>query len=96
MSDILIEREHRLGLEQALDQIEVLARELVETLDARCAWEGHRLDFARPGASGSVEVTESLLVLEVRLGLLLRPFRDRIEAQILDQLDTLVPCQPVA
>jgi putative polyhydroxyalkanoate system protein len=79
-----------------LDQVEALAMELVETLDARCAWDGNRLDFVRAGASGSVEVTETALVLQVRLGFLLIPFRDRIEAQILDQLDRFLPAWPSA
>ncbi|CRI66777.1 conserved hypothetical protein [Thiocapsa sp. KS1] len=91
MADILIAREHNLGLDLALNQMEALAHLLVEELDARCAWDGNRLEFTRPGATGSVEVTETLLTLEVYLGFLLRPFRDRIEQSITDQLDSLVP-----
>jgi putative polyhydroxyalkanoate system protein len=92
MADIYIEREHALGLDLALSQIEALADLLVEELDARCAWDGNRLEFARPGATGTVEVTDTLLTLEVYLGFLLRPFKDRIEQSITDQLDSLVPC----
>jgi putative polyhydroxyalkanoate system protein len=92
MADILIAREHNLGLDLALNQMEALAHLLVEELDARCAWDGNRLEFTRPGATGSVEVTETLLTLEVYLGFLLRPFKDRIEQRITDQLDSLVPC----
>ncbi|WP_296807951.1 polyhydroxyalkanoic acid system family protein [Thiocapsa sp.] len=96
MADIFIEREHTLGLDRALDQVEALAYLLVDELDARCAWDGNRLDFTRPGASGRVEVTETLLILEVSLGFLLRPFRDRIEQSITEKLDSLVPCLPSA
>jgi putative polyhydroxyalkanoate system protein len=94
MADIFIEREHTLGLDRALDQIEALADLLVDEIDARCAWDGNRLDFTRPGASGCVEVTETLLILEVSLGFLLKPFRDRIEQRITERLDSLVPCLP--
>jgi putative polyhydroxyalkanoate system protein len=96
MADILIEREHTLGLDMALSQIEALAHQLVSDLDAECVWCGNRLEFARTGACGSVEVTDNLLVLEVRLGFLLKPFRDRIEESITDKLDSLVPCDPSA
>ncbi len=95
MTDIRIEREHNLGLDLALDQIESLAVILVSKLDVECDWNGTRLDFTRAGATGSVEVTETLLILEVRLGFLLRPFKDRIEQSITDQLDGLIPgCPP--
>jgi putative polyhydroxyalkanoate system protein len=94
MADIFIEREHALGLDRALDQIEALAAVIAEEIDARCAWEGNRLDFTRPGARGCVEVTETLLILEVSLGLLLRPFKERIEQSITEKLDSLVPCLP--
>ncbi|NCC28569.1 MAG: poly(3-hydroxybutyrate) depolymerase [Gammaproteobacteria bacterium] len=96
MTDIFIERVHTLGLDRALDQLEAVARLLVDELDARCEWDGNRLDFARPGASGCVEVTESLLILEVSLGFMLRPFKDRIEQRITEKLDSLVPCLPPA
>ncbi|QVL49971.1 MAG: polyhydroxyalkanoic acid system family protein [Thiocapsa sp.] len=94
MTDIFIEREHALGLDRALDRIEALAYLLVEELDAQCAWDGNRLDFSRPGASGCVEVTETLLILEVSLGFLLKPFRERIEQSITEKLDSLVPGLP--
>ncbi|EGV16850.1 polyhydroxyalkanoic acid system family protein [Thiocapsa marina] len=94
MADIFIEREHTLGLDRALEQVATLAGLLVDELDARCAWNGNRLDFTRPGASGRVEVTETLLILEVSLGFLLRPFKDRIEQGITEKLDSLVPCLP--
>lgn len=96
MADILIERAHTLGLDLALDQIQTLAERLVGELDAQCDWNGTRLEFTRTGAAGSVEVTETLLILEVRLSFLLRPFKDRIEQSITDQLDGLIPCCPPA
>ncbi|MBK1643929.1 hypothetical protein CKO25_04505 [Thiocapsa imhoffii] len=94
MADIFIERIHRLGLDRALDQVDALAELLVSELDAECTWNGNRLDFARSGASGCVEVTDSLLTLEVHLGFLFKPFRERIEQSIMEQLETLIPPSP--
>ncbi len=96
MTDIIIERTHALGLDQALDQIQTLAERLASELDADCDWNGTRLEFTRAGAAGSVEVTETLLILEVRLSFLLLPFKGRIEQSITDQLDGLIPCCPPA
>jgi putative polyhydroxyalkanoate system protein len=91
MADIIIEREHNLGLDRALSQVEALADLIATDLDAECDWCGNRLDFTRAGARGSVEVTETLLVVEVHLGFLLKPFKGRIEENISDKLDSLVP-----
>lgn len=94
MADILIEREHSLGLERALSRIEAIAELLRGELDAQCAWNGNRLDFKRAGASGSVEVTETALTLEVNLGFLLKPFKGAIEQAIAERIDGSIPCRP--
>lgn len=90
MADILIEREHHLTLDQALAQVDALARLLGRELDARCVWNGHRLEFRRAGARGSVQVTETLLTLEVHLGLFLKPLRLTLEERISNRLDRLI------
>jgi putative polyhydroxyalkanoate system protein len=91
MADILIEREHTLGLEQAVGQIEALADLLGSELDARCVWSGTRLELRRSGATGSIEVTETHLTLEVHLGFLLKPLKGSIEQTITERLDRLIP-----
>ncbi len=42
--------------------------------------------FSRSGADGSLRVTPERFVLDLRLGFLLGTFKDRIEAQLLQNL----------
>jgi len=93
MADILIAREHTLGLEQALSRLEAVAELLGSELDAQCAWNGNRLDFKRTGATGCIEVTDTGLTLEVNLGFLLKPLKGPIEQGITDRIDSLIPCR---
>lgn len=88
MAHIHIEREHGLGLEEARRQIDLVAETLQGELQARFHWEGDRLEFERPGASGVIAVAADRVTLDIRLGLLLRPLKGTIERTITEQLDT--------
>jgi putative polyhydroxyalkanoate system protein len=88
VAQIHIEREHGLGLEEARRQIDQVAETLQGQLHAHFHWEGDRLEFDRPGASGVIEVAEDRVTLDIRLGLLLRPLKGTIERTITEQLDS--------
>jgi putative polyhydroxyalkanoate system protein len=90
VASITIQRRHRLGLAQARERVGELAHALEQDLEATWQWQGDELRFERAGASGCVRVDEERLDVEVKLGLLLRPFRERIAAQISDRLDSLI------
>lgn len=90
MASISIQRSHCLGLAQARERVAALARALEQDLEASWRWQGDELWFERAGASGRVRVAGEQLDVEVSLGLLLRPFRERIAAQISDRLDSLI------
>jgi len=51
---------------------------------------GNRIDFERLGVSGQLVVGRQDIVLDVKLGLLLTPFKGTIEREIIAQLDRLV------
>jgi hypothetical protein len=95
MADIFIEREHNLGLDRALTRSRPLP---ICSSRARCRmrWCGNRLDFTRAGASGSVEVTETLLDPRGASRIPAQALQRRIEQNITDKLDSLVPCDPSA
>src|SRR4051812_10776203 len=48
------------------------------------------VSFQRPGASGELHVTKDKFVLDARLGILLGIFKDRIESEIVNNLDQLL------
>jgi putative polyhydroxyalkanoate system protein len=90
MASITIHRRHSLGLEQARDLVGELAQSLEKDLNATWRWQGDELRFERTGASGLVRVADDLLDVEVKLGVLLRPLRATIAAQINERLDSLL------
>jgi putative polyhydroxyalkanoate system protein len=90
MASISIHRHHHLGLSEARDLVVTLARSLEKELSAKWRWEGDELRFERVGASGLVRVAADQLAVEIKLGLLLRPLRDSIAAEINERLDNLL------
>jgi putative polyhydroxyalkanoate system protein len=90
LASISIQRRHCLGLAQARERVGELAHALAQDLEAHWHWRGDELRFERAGASGCVRVAEERLDVEVNLGLLLRPFREKIAAQISARLDSLI------
>lgn len=94
MAHIDLERSHHLGLDRARE----LAREWVEQAEAdfgmACTLEpGEDEDtvhFKRSGVSGTLRVTAQAFELQARLGMLLGAFKQSIETQIKQNLDTLL------
>jgi len=89
MATIRIERPHRLSHDDAKALVERVARDLEKRFDLRWSWDGDEVHFTRPGASGFMRVSATILVLEVRLALLLSPLRPAIERQMNAHLDAL-------
>jgi len=87
MSVIKINRQHELGLEQACERVETIAQKLQKDLDAQYHWEGSTLKFSRSGASGYIEVGESDLEVEVKLGMLLSALTGKVEQTLNEELD---------
>ncbi len=94
MADIHITRKHHLGLPQARKLAFRWAEVAEDKLGMECTYEeGKTADvvaFKRPGASGELRVTKDLFALDARLGLLLGVFKDRIETEIVKNLDLLL------
>lgn len=94
MPDIHITREHSLGLPQARKLAFRWAETAERKLEMACTYEEGKTDdivsFKRPGASGELRVFKDRFVLDARLGLLLGIFKDRIESEIVKNLDLLL------
>jgi len=94
MADIHIERKHSLGLLEARKVAFKWAEQVEEKFDMACTYEEGATEdlvsFTRSGVSGELKVTKDLLALDARLGFLLGTFKDRIEGEIVKNLDALL------
>lgn len=94
MPDIHIEREHALGLAKARQLAFKWAEEAEKRLDMECTYEEGKasdvVSFTRSGVNGELRVTRDRFELHARLGFLLGAFRQRIESEIVRNLDALL------
>lgn len=94
MPDIHITREHGLGLAAARKLAFRWAEVAEEKLGMECSYEEGKtsdlVTFTRPGANGELRVTKDRFELEARLGMLLGMFKERIETEIVTNLDELL------
>ena len=97
MPDIHIQRDHRLGLPEARKLAFRWAELAEEKFDMACTYEEGKtsdlVSFSRSGANGELKVTRDSFELDARLGFLLGVFKDRIEAEIVNNLDELLAHQ---
>ena len=94
MADIHIERDHTMGLASARKLAWKWAEQAENDFDMSCTYEeGKECDevqFTRSGVSGTLKVTADRFELDARLGFLLGAFKDRIEDEIVKNLDALL------
>jgi putative polyhydroxyalkanoate system protein len=94
MADIRIHREHRLGLAKARKVAWAWAEEVEQKFDMQCTVvEGEfsdTVEFTRSGVSGQLIVAADHFDLNAKLGFLLGAFARTIEAEIENNLDTLL------
>jgi len=90
MSVIDVHRAHSMDKEHARDAAETLAKDLSKQFDVNYQWEGDVLRFKRSGVKGQLNITEDDLHIHLELGMLLRPFKSRIEQEIHSQLDQII------
>jgi putative polyhydroxyalkanoate system protein len=89
MSTIDITRQHNLDHEHARGAAETLAADLSKQYDVNYQWDGDVVQFKRSGVKGYLEVRPEELQVHLELGMMLRPFRNKIESEIETQLDRL-------
>ena|SRR5947199_10141882 len=90
MATISIAKRHRLSHKKAKEAADKIARDLKSRFSLDYAWNGDRIEFERPGVSGSMYVKKDQIVLDVSLGFLLTPLKPSIEKEIHAQLDRLL------
>ncbi len=98
MPDIQIKREHTLGLAEARKIAFKWAEMAEEKFDMECTYEEGKTEdlvtFTRSGVNGELRVNKDLFLLDARLGFLLGAFKEKIEGEIVKNLDTLLAKKP--
>ena len=94
MANIHIQRNHHLGMSGARKVAWQWAEQAESEFDMQCAYEeGEDCDevhFSRTGTKGTLRVTADHFELDAQLGFLLGAFKDRIESEIVKNLDELL------
>jgi putative polyhydroxyalkanoate system protein len=94
LAEIHITRKHTLGLAQARKLAFKWAETAEEKLDMECTYEEGKtsdlVTFTRSGVNGELKVTKDHFELDARLGFLLGAFKERIEGEIVKNLDELL------
>lgn len=97
MADLHIERKHTLGLLEARKVAFNWAEQVETDLGMQCIYEegrsSDRVTFSRSGVKGELQVTKDMFELDAKLGFLIGAFKDRIETEIIDMLNRLLPAQ---
>jgi putative polyhydroxyalkanoate system protein len=94
VANVHILRKHTLGLPEARKIAFRWAEQVEKDFGMACTYdEGSTQDdvaFARSGVSGNLLVTHDKFELDAKLGFLLGAFKDRIEGEIVKNLDALL------
>ena len=94
MADIHIQRQHGMSLAQARKAAFKWAEQAEEKFDMECTYqEGSTVDevsFKRSGVTGTLTVSKDAFELKAKLGFLLGAFKDKIEGEIVKNLDALI------
>jgi putative polyhydroxyalkanoate system protein len=94
LANVHILRKHTLGLAEARKIAFRWAEQAEKDFGMACTYEeGSTQDdvaFTRTGVSGSLKVTKDHFELDAKLGFLLGAFKERIEGEIVKNLDALL------
>jgi putative polyhydroxyalkanoate system protein len=95
MATIDIRRPHRLPKDEARKRAEALATNLQTKLDLQWRWDGDHIRFEAPsgpakGTTGTVEVSDSAVRVQIDLPFLLRVLKGKVESKVNEKLDQVL------
>jgi putative polyhydroxyalkanoate system protein len=95
MATIDIRRSHALTKDEAKKRAEDLANGMQAKLDLQWRWEGDHIRFEAPsgaakGTTGTVEVSDSSVRVQIDLPFLLRVLKGKIESKVNEKLDQVL------
>ena len=98
MTDISIKRPHHLGLSEARTVAQRWAARARQEFELECSYiEGVTHDevgFKRGGVEGTLNVLANRFELDASLGLIAAMFKDKIEAELVRELDAVLATTP--
>lgn len=94
MSDITYSRAHTLGLPKARELAKQWSTQAEQELGLHCQYqesaERDTVVFERAGVTGTIVVTDASLDLDVKLGLMMKPFKGMIESEVAKNLNRMI------
>ena len=87
MARIIVERPHALGKEKAREKAEVLVEKLAEKYGIAHKWNGDSVELNGKGATGTVDVEDTLVRVRLELNFFLSAMSGQIQAEVEKQLD---------
>jgi len=95
MATIDIRRTHTLAKDEAKKRAEELAKGMEAKLDLQWHWEGDHIRFDAPkgpakGTTGTVEVSDSSVRVQIDLPFLLRVLKGKVESKVNEKLDQIL------
>jgi putative polyhydroxyalkanoate system protein len=95
MATIDISRPHTLSKDEAKKRAEELAKAMEAKLDLKWRWEGDHIRFEAPsgaarGTTGTVEVSDSAVRVQIDLPFLLRVLKGKVESKVNEKLAELL------
>lgn len=86
MADIDIRQKHALPPDETRALAENIAERVNDSFPLQYHWQGESLHFSRRGVTGRIDLEESEVRVQVKLGWLLSPMKQRVEDQIREYL----------
>lgn len=91
MSGFTLQREHRLGLEEARAVAERIRQDLERELDCDCQWKDETMEFRRRGVVGWLTVSEQAVELKLKLGMPFAIWGSKFEEKVSERFATYYP-----
>ena len=90
MSDIQISRQHQLGKDRCQELVKELANKLEHRFGGKCQFDGDTVHYHHMGAKGKLVASDDRIDVTVKLGLMTRAFKHKIESVINQACDDYI------
>lgn len=90
MSQLVMHREHSMDTAEIKDGLQKIADHLSDNFGMEYEWKGDDIHFNKSGATGGkgvLKISDNALDLNLKLGLLAKPFKSKIETELNRFLD---------
>lgn len=82
MATILIQHTHKQNEKSVREALQKLLEELKKEYQITSTWHGHKIEFHRTGASGTLTIKPHQVDIEIKLSMMLSMFERKIREAI--------------